>query len=170
MCMRIGMQNRESTMGYSRWKVESRHGKFEESGLNNWSTSKFHHGGRNQMSGRVSVPCWHATAVANAQWKPLIIGEGKARYQGHEIGGKSDWLESHCWSRNTPGNALIKSSGSRHIIPSCVIRLGRRTLDEVSIQSYSVSQYCFNIVYDFKMIYPFKRTPFFWHFHINKHN
>ena len=45
------------------------------------------------------VLCWHATPVANAPWKPLIIGEGQARYQGHEIGGKSDWLGSHCWSR-----------------------------------------------------------------------
>ena len=45
------------------------------------------------MSGRVSVPCWYATPVANAPWKPLIIGEGQARYQGHEIGGKSDWWE-----------------------------------------------------------------------------
>ena len=40
------------------------------------------------MSGRVSVPWWHATPVANAPWKPLIIGEGQARYQGHEIGGE----------------------------------------------------------------------------------
>ena len=55
--------------------------------------------GRNQVSGRVSVPCWHATPVAHAPWKPLIIVEGKARYQGHEIGGTSDWLGSHCWSR-----------------------------------------------------------------------
>ena len=60
---------------------------------------KSQNGGRNQVSGRVSVPCWHATPVANAPWKPLIIGEGQARYQGHEIGGKSDWLGSHCWSR-----------------------------------------------------------------------
>ena len=51
------------------------------------------------MSGRVSVPCWHATPVANAPWKPLIIGEGQARYKGHEKGGKSDWFGSHCWSR-----------------------------------------------------------------------
>ena len=51
------------------------------------------------MSGRVSVPCWHATPVANAPWKPLIIGGGQAQYQCHEIGGKSDWLGSHCWSR-----------------------------------------------------------------------
>ena len=59
-----------------------------------------HNGGCNQVSGRVSVPCWHATPVANAPWKPLIIGEGQARYQGHEIGGKSDRLGSHhCWSR-----------------------------------------------------------------------
>ena len=33
-------------------------------------------------TGKVSVPCWHATPVANAPWKPLIIGEGQARYQG----------------------------------------------------------------------------------------
>ena len=36
-----------------------KHGKFEESGLNNWSTSKSQKGGRNQVSGRGSVPCWH---------------------------------------------------------------------------------------------------------------
>ena len=36
------------------------------------------------MSGRVSVPCWHATPVANAPWTPLIIGEGQAQYQGQE--------------------------------------------------------------------------------------
>ena len=29
----------------------------------------------------------------------IIIGEGQARYQCHEIGGKSDWLGSHFWSR-----------------------------------------------------------------------
>ena len=72
---------------------------FEESGLNNWSTNKSHNGGRNQVSGRVSVPCWHATPVANAPCKPLIIGEGQSRYQGREIGGKSDLLGGHCWSR-----------------------------------------------------------------------
>ena len=99
MYAKSNKQNRESTKGFSRWKVEQRHGKFEEFGLNNWSISKSLNGGRNQVSGRVSVPCWHATPVANAPWKPLIIGEGQARYQGHEIGGKSDWLGSHCWSR-----------------------------------------------------------------------
>ena len=41
--------------------------------LNNWSISKSQNGGRNQVSGRVSVPCWLATPVANAPWKPLII-------------------------------------------------------------------------------------------------
>ena len=30
-------------------------------------------GGRNQVSGRVSVPYWYATPVANAPWTPLII-------------------------------------------------------------------------------------------------
>ena len=29
--------------------------------------------GQNQVSGRAGVPCWHATPVANAPWKPLII-------------------------------------------------------------------------------------------------
>ena len=38
-------QNREITKGYSRWKVEYRHGKFEEYGLNNWSKSKSQNGG-----------------------------------------------------------------------------------------------------------------------------
>ena len=54
-------------------KSSKRHGKFEEFGLNNWSISKSQNGGRNQVSGRVSVPCWLATPVANAPWKPLII-------------------------------------------------------------------------------------------------
>ena len=65
---------------------------FEESGLNNWSISNSHNGGRNLVSGRVSVPCCHATPVANAPWKLLIIGEGQGRYQRHEIDGKSDWF------------------------------------------------------------------------------
>ena len=30
-------------------------------------------GDGNQVSGRVSVPCWLATPVPNAPWKPLII-------------------------------------------------------------------------------------------------
>ena len=30
-------------------------------------------GGRNQVSGMVSVPYWHAIPVANDPWKPLII-------------------------------------------------------------------------------------------------
>ena len=48
--------------------------------------------GRNRVSGMVSVPCWHATPVANAPWKPLIIGEGQVRYQG-QIGGKSQLVK-----------------------------------------------------------------------------
>ena len=51
-------------------------------------------GGANQVSGRVSVPCWHATPIANAPWKPLIIGEGQARYQGHEIGGMKQLFDN----------------------------------------------------------------------------
>ena len=37
-----------------------------ESGVNNSNISKSPIGGRNQVSGRVSVPCFHATPVANA--------------------------------------------------------------------------------------------------------
>ena len=66
-------QNLESTEGYSRWKVEKRYGKFGK----NWSQQLEHKkspkGGRNQVSGSVSVPCWLATPVANAPWKPLVI-------------------------------------------------------------------------------------------------
>ena len=64
--------------------------------LNNWSISKFQ---RDHVSRRVSVPCWHATPFAYAPWK--LFGEGQARYQCYEIGGKSDRLRSHyCyWSR-----------------------------------------------------------------------
>ena len=53
----LHMQNQESTKGY------------------NWSSSKSQRRGRgrNRVSGRVSVPCWLATPVANAPWKPLII-------------------------------------------------------------------------------------------------
>ena len=51
------MQNRGNAEGYSRQKVEKRHGKFWEISLNNWSISKFQKGGRNQVSERVSVTC-----------------------------------------------------------------------------------------------------------------
>ena len=37
--------------------------------------------GMEQVSERVSVPCW----LANAPWKPLVW------YQGHEIGENPDW-------------------------------------------------------------------------------
>ena len=29
--------------------------------------------GKDQVSGGVSVPCWHAAPVANVLWKPLAI-------------------------------------------------------------------------------------------------
>ena len=59
--------------GYQRSRVWKRHGKFGKSGLNDWSISKSLKAGQKQVSGRVSVPCCHATPVANAQWKPLVI-------------------------------------------------------------------------------------------------
>ena len=65
-------QTRESTEGYSRWKVEKRHGKFGKTSLN-WSISKFQKGGRNQVSRRVSVSWWRAIPVGNVPWKLLVI-------------------------------------------------------------------------------------------------
>ena len=38
--------------------------------------------GRDQVSEGVSVPCRHATPIANALWKPLIIGFGNKRSKG----------------------------------------------------------------------------------------
>ena len=70
----IEEKSRKTTAeGYSRWKVESRHSKFGKSGHNNWSISKSQTRGRNQVTERVSAPCWHSTPVANAPWKPLVI-------------------------------------------------------------------------------------------------
>ena len=61
-------QNRENTEGYSRWKVEKKHDKFEKTGINNWSISKSYKG-TETVPGRESVPYWYATTVANAPWK-----------------------------------------------------------------------------------------------------
>ena len=61
-------QNRESTEGYSSWKVGKRQCKFRKTGINNWSISKSQKG-RNQASRRVRAPYWHATPVTNDPWK-----------------------------------------------------------------------------------------------------
>ena len=59
------------------FKVKSRVETWQVRGI--WSQQLEHKqvpkggGGWNQVSGRVSVPCWHATPVANAQWKPFKI-------------------------------------------------------------------------------------------------
>ena len=57
------------------FKVKSRVRTWQVSGIwsQQWCTSKSQQGWRNHVSGRASVPCWHATPVANAPWKPLII-------------------------------------------------------------------------------------------------
>ena len=54
-------------------KSRESYGKFGKTGFIIWSISKSPKGGRNQVSGRVSVPCWIATPVANAPWKPHVI-------------------------------------------------------------------------------------------------
>ena len=47
--------------------------KFGKTGLNNFSINKSKKGGRKKVPGRVSVPCWHATPVANVPREPLVI-------------------------------------------------------------------------------------------------
>ena len=37
-------------------------------------------GGRNHVSGRVSVPCWHAIPVANTSWKIITHNSGKVKF------------------------------------------------------------------------------------------
>ena len=63
------------------------------------SISKSQNGGRNQVSGRVSVPCWQATPVANAPWKPLVI-----LWRPNSVSRSWNWWKvwlvgKHCWSR-----------------------------------------------------------------------
>ena len=45
--------------------------------LGKWSQKlvheQFQKKGRNRVSERVSDPCWYATPVTNATWKPLVI-------------------------------------------------------------------------------------------------
>ena len=65
------MQNRESTEGYSKSIVHK-----NEARKKDWSQQEEHMQvpkGRDQVSGGVSVPCRHATPVANILWKPLKI-------------------------------------------------------------------------------------------------
>ena len=67
------VQNRENTEGFSNcivWKNTDKFGK--RIGLNKQSICKSQMG-RDQVSGGVSVPCRHATPVANVLRKPLII-------------------------------------------------------------------------------------------------
>ena len=39
------------------------------------------------MSGRVSVPYWHTTPVANAPWEPLVFGKSRSvsRFEGQNV-------------------------------------------------------------------------------------
>ena len=66
-------QNRESTKGIRGEKLSKDMASSRNLVSTILSISKSQNGGRNQVSGRVSVPCWHATPVANAPWKPLVI-------------------------------------------------------------------------------------------------
>ena len=88
--------NRESTEGYPRGNVAKRHGKAGTTGLNNWSTSKSPKGDEPGVrKGMHSLLACRTRCKINAPWKPLVFGEGQARYQGHEIDGKSDRFGNH---------------------------------------------------------------------------
>ena len=72
-------QNRESTEGYSNWNAEKRRqvrGKLVSTTGAHPSLKK---AGRSQKSRRVSVPCWHASPVANAPLKPLTCNSVKVK-------------------------------------------------------------------------------------------
>ena len=58
------MQNRESTEGYSRWKVRKRH-KFRKTDFNNLGISKARKG-TEAVSGRISDILWHSISNTNA--------------------------------------------------------------------------------------------------------
>ena len=53
-------------------EIKTRHEKLGKTGLNNWNI-RSKKKGRNQVSGRVSDPCWHATPIAHAPWKPFVV-------------------------------------------------------------------------------------------------
>ena len=68
-------------------------------------------GRRNQVSRSVSVPCWHATPVKNAQWKPLII-----RWRSKSVSRSWNWWKvwlvgKSLWSRvRMPLNILERET------------------------------------------------------------
>ena len=44
--------------------------------------------GQDQVSGGVSVPCWHATPVAYALWKPIFsnnVGKSQIKERCHKL-------------------------------------------------------------------------------------
>ena len=80
-------QNR-STEGRSKLKKSGNKTSSGEIGLN-IRTLASPNVGQDQVSGGVSVPCWHATPVADARWKPIFshVKFSKKSNQGnrHEI-------------------------------------------------------------------------------------
>ena len=67
-------QNRESTEGYSKNIVRKNNDKFgKRIGLDKYNIYMQVPKGRDQVSGGISVPCRHATPVANVLWKSLKI-------------------------------------------------------------------------------------------------
>ena len=99
------------------WKVEKRHGKFGKTCLNYWSISTSPKGGRKQVSGRVSAPCWHATLV-DASWKPFVIGKGLILYQGHDISVNSKKLASTIGAYKSSPNRHVTRCSDGYAIPA----------------------------------------------------
>ena len=63
--------------------------------------------GQDQVSGGVSVPCRHATPVANALWKPIFsnyvrVGKGQIRERRHKL--VKCMIECQCLNKRTFAN------------------------------------------------------------------
>ena len=79
-------------------ELSRRHDKLEKSGLTIGAQASTKKGGRNQVSGRVSVPAGIPQLLQILHGNHSYFGESQARYLGHGIGRKSDQLASPRWS------------------------------------------------------------------------
>ena len=83
------------------------------------------------MSGRVSVPCWLATPVANAPWKPLIIRWRSDIIRNHNFAFSENFRKYLWWKhcKNKEWVSLFslfmgnKSKHGTNKSPDCLSRL-----------------------------------------------
>ena len=66
----------------NRWNEMKIHVKFEKTGNNNWSIGKLKKG-RNLLSERVSIPCWHAIPISNETYKHVISLDYKNHFHNY---------------------------------------------------------------------------------------